>query len=616
MKKTLLLINLILLSFILASCDFLGLKKYRITYYVDNEIYLQEEKKSGILLEKPDNPNKFGFDFDNWYMDIEDKNTKWNFETYKVTGHLALHALFIPGKIALEEVKIENNIISWKNIENGSYNIKFLDIKDTITTNSFDLSIYLDKLTSTQIFTITPVLNDIEGLTTYIKLTLSSLDSNVFNITFDNLSKGGYEIADIEDQGYSFEADDALIGSSESDLITGAKSLRIKENGYIRMNDYLDNFDSLSFNAKTYGSDQSSNLDIYYSLSDSEYTLLKTVSIDNNIKNIIIEKSEITNLKESDKISFMIKKDSKTGRINIDDLTFLKHSEPKLEYEIYKEGESNIDVELPPYYKSIEGLGGKALVDELRIIISTNLKGVSYGEARYLLQKADVHPDDSNYVLAMYSQEKILAEWDGKRWTREHVWPRSRLGTGKKDINNSDIDQASDPHNLRAINQSVNSSRGNRYFEVAISGDKNQTVGSNGYFPGVVDKGDVARIFMYMVVRYDFLNLTNNKTLLTKTTTYQKSGAYMGLLSVLDDWHLEDPVSDFEINRNEEIYKAQNNRNPFIDVPELFLEVYNYFVTLDEERERLLSINYTYEIDYGYFISNKLDGSKKQEESF
>jgi hypothetical protein len=38
-------------------------------------------------------------------------------------------------------------------------------------------------------------------------------------------------------------------------------------------------------------------------------------------------------------------------------------------------------------------------------------------------------------------------------------------------------------------------------------------------------------------------------------------------LNMLFDWHQNDPVSQKEIDRNNEVYDIQHNRNPFIDVP-------------------------------------------------
>ena len=38
-------------------------------------------------------------------------------------------------------------------------------------------------------------------------------------------------------------------------------------------------------------------------------------------------------------------------------------------------------------------------------------------------------------------------------------------------------------------------------------------------------------------------------------------------LNMLFEWHQDDPVSEKEIDRNNEVYEIQNNRNPFIDVP-------------------------------------------------
>ena len=38
-------------------------------------------------------------------------------------------------------------------------------------------------------------------------------------------------------------------------------------------------------------------------------------------------------------------------------------------------------------------------------------------------------------------------------------------------------------------------------------------------------------------------------------------------IDLLLKWHRADPVSEKETNRNEEVYKIQKNRNPFIDYP-------------------------------------------------
>ncbi len=61
------------------------------------------------------------------------------------------------------------------------------------------------------------------------------------------------------------------------------------------------------------------------------------------------------------------------------------------------------------------------------------------------------------------------------------------------------------------------------------------------------------------------LILTDNANLIVVT---EGPIAYMGILSVLLEWHVEDPVDDVELNRNDVVFGFQDNRNPFIDHPE------------------------------------------------
>lgn len=78
---------------------------------------------------------------------------------------------------------------------------------------------------------------------------------------------------------------------------------------------------------------------------------------------------------------------------------------------------------------------------------------------------------------------------------------------------------------------------------------------------------------------YDYLNLSD--TNIDEGETYSMSMVTMGKLSLLLEWHKEDPVDEFEKNRNQVIYGAQGNRNPYIDRPE-FVHLIWENKTIDE----------------------------------
>lgn len=213
------------------------------------------------------------------------------------------------------------------------------------------------------------------------------------------------------------------------------------------------------------------------------------------------------------------------------------------------------------YYKDAIDLIGDALKLRLRTIINTNIERQTYDDARQMLAEADkVTKDGVDYTYTIYDSKLVNHLWDSKTWHREHVWPNSRLGMAR--VTGSGRNQGSDLHNLRAINPGVNSSRSNRFY--ALASGENQTVGTDGYYPGDDHRGDVARILFYMITMYDFLSLQSEDI---PNEAYELSGAVMGRLDLLLEWHRLDPVDDFERQRNDVIYSYQKNRNPYIDKP-------------------------------------------------
>jgi endonuclease I len=219
------------------------------------------------------------------------------------------------------------------------------------------------------------------------------------------------------------------------------------------------------------------------------------------------------------------------------------------------------------YYDGIEGLYGEDLMNALRDIIQEGFVPNTYDDAREALGYIDSDPDVEGNILLIYNRASIDSTWDsGVTWNREHVWPNSRLGVERVDGGDRSI--ASDFHNLRACDTGVNSARNNDIYTDFSDGT---------WFPGVEDKGDVARILFYMATMYPQLTLTDEAT--SKNIDgigYTDAGALMGDLEDLLAWNLIDDTDIFETTRNDRIEEYQNNRNPFIDYPYLAELIWHY----------------------------------------
>jgi endonuclease I len=233
------------------------------------------------------------------------------------------------------------------------------------------------------------------------------------------------------------------------------------------------------------------------------------------------------------------------------------------------------------YYLTAENYADAALKYELNQIIDNHIE-FSYTSSSTdvwdILKETDKDPNNPSNVILIYSGVSVNSNQEynnGNGWTREHVWAKSRGDFGTSQGPGTDV------HALRPLDTNTNSTRSNRGFDdcvdCAIVYDKwsNNTSSFKdttdwSFEPRSEVKGDVARMLFYMAVRYEgydgYPDLELSETIMPSTN----KTPFHGILSVLLEWHRNDPVDSWEENRNDIIYYSyQDNRNPFIDHPEI-----------------------------------------------
>lgn len=406
-------------------------------------------------------------------------------------------------------------------------------------------------------------------------------DYLAYSTDFEDATKSAYAAAAVETGNQQWWLADSLIGSGTSDQKADAKSVRMKA-GYLETQFALTDVTAIRFQYGQYGTDASETITASVSANQTDWIQLAEMVSDTTFKTFFFSFTETwfqeNSLGLDTPLTFRIEGLAET-RTNIDQVSIFQTN---FRRDAIPEVISSPAVEYSGYYEGIGGLTGDALILALRDILREGFTMLSYGDARYVLSFSDRDPE-TNYesVRGIYDNAVIATEWISTgegAWQREHVWPNSKLGIPR--VDNSSKNQGSDLHNLRAIT-GINQTRSNRYF--AEGSGIATTIGSEGFYPGDEHKGDVARILFYMDIMYDELNLTNDITMLENNpdTNYTLEGAYAGILDLLLQWHIEDPVDEFELHRNEFIYSGvaidpygkeinpQGNRNPFIDHPEL-----------------------------------------------
>lgn len=242
-----------------------------------------------------------------------------------------------------------------------------------------------------------------------------------------------------------------------------------------------------------------------------------------------------------------------------------------------------IYAQIPAYYNDVNlTLTGNDLRDELsQKITTTHTTILDYSDVWNALKQSDLDPNNSNKVLLIYgyndldgditndrTRDKNQNGGDVGEWNREHVYPKS---LGQPNLGESG--PGADAHHLRSSDVQMNGSRGSRKFS-----DGNGTAGNVGsnWYPGDEWKGDVARMMMYMYLRYGNQCLPKNVGVGSLVATDNN------MINLFLEWNAEDTVNIYETNRNNVLEVEQGNRNPFIDNPYLATIIWGGQVAQDK----------------------------------
>ena len=155
----------------------------------------------------------------------------------------------------------------------------------------------------------------------------------------------------------------------------------------------------------------------------------------------------------------------------------------------------------------------------------------------------------------------------------EHSFPKSWWGGHKNDA-------WCDLYNLYPSDSKANSSKSNFVMGVVVNvkeeaGAGYDKVGTgyadgklvNMWEPGDRFKGEFSRSYMYMATTYQNLSFTSEGAKQLQTGAYPTLKKWSS--DLFRQWSKNDRVDEMEIKRNEAVYKIQNNRNLFIDYPNL-----------------------------------------------
>lgn len=227
-----------------------------------------------------------------------------------------------------------------------------------------------------------------------------------------------------------------------------------------------------------------------------------------------------------------------------------------------------------------------------------------------------------------YQDKGTSGSSEGQRYNREHSFPQSWFGGSIEPM-------FSDMFIVFPSDKKVNSLRANfPYGKVTSPTTTTQNgtkIGPNtssaSYTSTVFEpidayKGDLARSTLYIATAYEdkiaAWQGNSNANDVLDGSSYQAFDPWY--LSLLYSWHVQDPVSTKEIDRNNDVYMIQGTRNPYIDHPEYVALVWQCsgvlpvtiidFTGVKYNQSVLLKWYATYETNFkSYEIQRSMDGN-------
>lgn len=257
--------------------------------------------------------------------------------------------------------------------------------------------------------------------------------------------------------------------------------------------------------------------------------------------------------------------------------------------------------EVYDYYQPLLNKSGHALVKELQTLteqkmtLPSKINSQNFEKLWSLFQKEgfkDIVRGKEKTILDIYSKnfdgddpfnydeknqaKDFGAKKMGESYSRGYVIPHEQIFQDQSTfLNDAHLIFPVDTWTKQTINQ--------KHIGIVI--EKNLDSLANGakigfnddkqivYEPDDAFKGDISRAYLYFAIKYTNGISNKKQQIFIDQFPFFKD---FKILEIINDWHENfDPVDQYDLNRNQEIFEFQKNRNPFIDIPYLNKWIWN-----------------------------------------